>query len=159
MGLVVATTAGWNPPVETEWDRHYEALRAWEEGMPQLTGSELVNLLATGERLPAMLFGADDQGREWLDTLILLRASGAPWPELTPLQKVLTRERFEWAFAVLETMRSCRIPISGDFDPRVLLTEGWDTSGAAYTHEDFLRRYLPELLRHGVRARYGKAGE
>jgi len=156
----IAVVIGWSSFVKVSpWETHYETLRTWEEGMPRLSDAELESLLSTGVRLPGLLFSADDQGREWLDTLILLRAAGEPWPELTPFQKLLTRERFEWAFAMIEANQRCGIRPGRRFDPRALLTDGWDAAGASQTHEDFLRRYLPEVLQHGAGALSRGAGE
>ncbi len=141
-----------------EWDQVTDALEDWEEGLPKISAGELHNLLSTGESLPPLLEAAEDESREAIDALIRRRVQGEPWPELAATWKIFLMERFEWAHAVVATMEGCGVPRPAHFVPESLLLEGWDASGALHTHDDLLRRYLPELLRRATGGCYKDVG-
>jgi hypothetical protein len=124
----------------------YDKLMEWSEDLPVLTDAELDHLLSIGGGLPALLAESDLQSEAELDRILKSRMGGEPWPELRASWKLILRERFEYAFAVIEGMAVCQVPEPPGFHPGLLLTQGWAESGAGRVHDDFLRRYLPELL-------------
>lgn len=147
---------GMNSP--RNWTDVTESLTILQQDGPALSEAELANLLSIGEGLPALLEEAEDQSRDALDEVIRQRLGGAGWKEIGATWKMFLEERFEWAFAVIETMDRCGVPVPEGFCPVDLLIEGWDAAGAAHTHDDCLRRYLPELLQGAAGGRYENAG-
>lgn len=132
---------------EHTWDGIRAALLQWSAGLPRLLPHERDNLLATGAALPVLLAKSEDQSREELDAMILLSLAGERWPDLGASSKLILWERYCWALNLISAIEACGFQRPDEFDPATLLIEAWDKAGAVQIHDDFVRRYLPELLR------------
>ena len=128
------------------WEDVKSELLEWGKGLPILSKLEMENLLASGLLLPALLERSDDQWRAEVDALVLAHRPGEGWPEMQASWKQLIWERYQWALAMVDALEGCRFPVPAHFSPASLLIEGWDCGGAAYTHDNFLRKYLREAL-------------
>jgi hypothetical protein len=129
-----------------QWEKVREQLTEWDEDLPSVDLAELSNLLSMKAMLPGLLYEAETADREFLNDVIRERIAEGKWTSVSPMNRIFLRERFEWAFAQVEAMERCGIQAPATFRPEALLIEAWDAGGASYTHEDFLRKFLPDML-------------
>jgi hypothetical protein len=128
------------------WDLQDELMNEMED-FPFLDADRLANLRSTGSTLSEVLKAAELEQGDWLDEITCERFGGCGWPEdLTPVQILCLRIRFDWAKAVLKGLRHCDFPQVPENVALDLVTIAWTVGGFVHSHDNFLQNHLLDML-------------